>query len=1509
MCQIMEGLVADAEQHWGIDRHQIAAETVFVSHETYTPARGGSASAEVHALRQVFGHSFDKIIIANTKGYTGHPMGVGIEESVAVRILETGIVPPVPNFKEVDPELGRLNLSKGGHYPVRYALRLSAGFGSQISMAVLRWVPTADGNKRTLRELGYGHRIVDKKAWEKWLSDATGYDVVPEVEVFKRTLRVKDRGPAAVIERAAPQPAAPTPEPVAAASGRAPVAAASELAVVDPVQEKVMAIIAEKSGYPTDMLDLELDLEADLGIDTVKQAEMFAAIREAYDIPRDENLKLRDFPTLAHTVQFVYDKRPDLQKPAPQTEAAAETVAVAPAPVGTPSSDGVKETVLRIVSEQTGYPIDMLDLELDLEADLGIDTVKQAETFAAIREAYDIPRDEHLKLRDFPTLGHTMQFVYDRRPDLKEAAASPATPAQEAESVSVSVPETGAAVAASTTDEPVRRKVLEVISEQTGYPVDMLDPELDLEADLGIDTVKQAEVFAAIREVYEIPRDENLKLRDFPTLEHTVQFVYDKRPDLKPAAGADAPAEPEPVAQPADSAAPADDEPVKVKVLEVISEQTGYPVDMLDLDLDLEADLGVDTVKQAEMFAAIRAAYDIPRDENLKLRDFPTLAHTIQFVYDHRPDLKGGGTAASKTPAHDAAVAGDGVAEAIAGSMEAANQVPRRVPVPHLRPKLDLCKATGVELGRGSRVVVYPDDGGVGKALLARLEKLGVETLVVEDASDLEALVNQIDGWKAAGPIGGVYWLKAMDVEAPVAEMDLDAWRLATTVRVKSLYTTMRALYDEVGAAGTFLVSATRMGGRHGYDEVGAVAPLGGAVAGFTKAFKREKPEALVKVIDFESSRKTAAYADVIIEETLRDPGVVETGYADGRRWTIGLEERPAHVAGDAARRIQLSGESVFVITGAAGSIVSAITADLAAASGGTFHLLDLAPEPDPSDADLQKFGADKEGLKREIFERLKSSGERATPKVVEMELAHVERRHAALAAIRAVEAAGGTAHYYSVNLMDGAAVAGAMKGVAEKSGRVDVLLHAAGLEISRLLPDKSPEEFDLVFDVKADGWFNVVSNLGDMPLGAAVVFSSIAGRFGNAGQTDYSSANDLLCKSVTHLRSARPDAVGISIDWTAWGGIGMASRGSIPTIMKQAGIDMLDPEAGIPIVRRELTAGGGGEVVVAGSLGTMLEEFDDTGGLDIDAVGELGDNNGSRGIMSEKLLGMGLYNGLTVESVLDPKQQPFLYDHQIGDTPVLPGVMGIEALVEAAKLVFPDRFLGTIEDVAFETPFKFYRGEPRAVTVHAYFKPAADDIVADCRLEGSRKLHGREEAEVTTHFTARVRLMNKPPRSEKRDRVVAPEGAKTVEAGDIYRLYFHGPAYQVVANSWRSGNEVVGLYNDSLPANHRPEERLTLADPRLIELCFQTAGLYELAGKAKMGLPYRIDSVEFLKPSSGAKGHVHAAVTASGEDEFDAQVVDESGSVFMRLRGYKTMELPDAVEDELLKPLKDIMD
>ena len=99
-------------------------------------------------------------------------------------------------------------------------------------------------------------------------------------------------------------------------------------------------------------------------------------------------------------------------KSAPPAAPAVAAPVSEPAPVD--SGDVVVAQVLDIVSAETGYPPDMLDPDLDMEAALGIDTVKQAETFAAIRESFDIERDPDLKLRDFPTLGHVVQFVRDR---------------------------------------------------------------------------------------------------------------------------------------------------------------------------------------------------------------------------------------------------------------------------------------------------------------------------------------------------------------------------------------------------------------------------------------------------------------------------------------------------------------------------------------------------------------------------------------------------------------------------------------------------------------------------------------------------------------------------------------------------------------------------------------------------------------------------------------------------------------------------------------------------------------------------------------------------------------------------------------------------------------------------------------------------------------------------------------------------------------------------------------
>ncbi|MEZ4539853.1 MAG: SDR family NAD(P)-dependent oxidoreductase [Chloroflexota bacterium] len=1365
IAMIMNSLVTAAERRFGINRHAIASQTVFMSHETYTPARGGSASAEVTALRHTFGEAANNIIIANTKGFTGHPMGVGVEDVIAVKILEYGIVPPVPNFREVDPELGLLNLSRGGHYPVQYAIHLAAGFGSQISLTFTRRIP------------GGLDRVDNKPLYQRWLADVSGYDTA-ETEVVKHVLRVVSAG----------NPPRP-PMPNRWQPGTGPTIRAASSGEVGTVDSPARMVNVPPAGN---------------GRPAATPAPSMP-VAPAGPTPKPEPSLPTATPQPA-PVASVEEKLPaagDRQPTAddrPQTATPAMVNAPSPVVASTPALDPVAGKVLQIVAEQTGYPQDMLDLDLDMEADLGIDTVKQAETFLAIRQAFDIPRRDDMKLRDYPTLGAVIGFVRDNRPDLAQPVAVPPLQMQ-ANGAGSAVAAPPAATAAA--GDPIADKVLQIVAEQTGYPQDMLELDLDMEADLGIDTVKQAETFLAIRQAFDIPRRDDMKLRDYPTLGAVIGFVRDNRPDL---------------ARPT-----TDDRPQTTES----NPQAATPV------------------------------------------------------------LVSGPSSIASFPTY---------------TLADADAIPRRIPVPSLRPSLDLCKPTGVTLDGDSRVVVMLDRGGVGKALVSRLEKLGATALVIDEPPTTEALEAQLQSWLTGGPIQGVYWLTSLDVEPELGEMTLETWRENNRARVKNLYVTMRALYESVNKPGTFLVSATRLGGLHGYGPQGATAPMGGAVSGFTKAYKRERGDALVKVVDFEAGRKTATPAEALIAETLSDPGIVEVGYYQDNRYTITLIEESA---ADGQPGLALGSESVYLVTGAAGGITSAIIGDLAlAGGGGTFYLLDLVPEPARDDKQIALFRQGKDTLKQHLIATAKAAGEKATPAQIDKQVMTVERNEAALRAIESVEAAGGTAHYRSVNLLDGAALTAIVDEIRDTFGRIDVLVHAGGVEISRSLPDKDNNQFSLVFDIKADGFFSLLRAASAMPIGATVAFSSVAGRFGNNGQTDYSAANDLLCKLTSHLRQWRPDTKGIVIDWTAWGEIGMATRGSIPKIMEMAGIDMLPPSAGIPTVRRELVAGSyRGEIVVGGRLGILADEWDETGGLDVTKANEWLAQQPLPLHMLGRITAAKLYGGLEVETVLDPNAQPFLYDHAMEGTPLLPGVMGTEAFGQLAKALAPGYQVAAVFDEQFHAPFKFYRMENQTLYLNAIATPVAtplgdNELVVRASLRSMRDL-GKPglPPQEKLHFTGKVRMTQQLPQPVI-DFTPPAANELPIESDAVYRVYFHGPAYQVLERADVRGDTAIGLMTAGLPPNTSPAETASVMAPRLIELCFQTAGVWDIQTTGTMALPLGLESVTTYKQPAEANGHrLYSLVTAQDDGAaYHAKVVDETGAVYVDLKGYRTVALPGNV-------------
>ena len=430
----------------------------------------------------------------------------------------------------------------------------------------------------------------------------------------------------------------------------------------------------------------------------------------------------------------------------------------------------------------------------------------------------------------------------------------------------------------SASDGEVKDYVLSVVSEKTGYPVEMLDLDLDLEADLGVDTVKQAELFATIRTHYGIPRKEDLRLSEYNTLMKVISFVTSNqagecgtRKEPNASRGYNRVHKPSVVetqeVQPVDAqVADGADDSIKAYVLSAVSEKTGYPAEMLDMELDLEADLGIDTVKQAELFATIRTHYGIPRREDLRLSDYNTLQKVVSFVREGLVAQQAAQAPAKEMPAVPATDAPE-VEET------PAVQIRRRVPVPVLRPRLDLCQPTGVTLDKQSRVLVIASPSKLTDSLVKQLTKLQV---AVRTCAPSEVLTS-MDTFEKEQPVDGIFFLSD--------DTDDRAAKGSAADGIEPLFHAVKTLPSL-----KFLIAATQMGGFFGFAGE-CDHPLDGLVSGFVKAMASERPQLFAKVVDLDHKSSPKVHAERLIGETLFDPGMIEIGMDGQLRFGISLKE------------------------------------------------------------------------------------------------------------------------------------------------------------------------------------------------------------------------------------------------------------------------------------------------------------------------------------------------------------------------------------------------------------------------------------------------------------------------------------------------------------------------------------------------------------------------------------------------------------------------------------------
>ncbi len=227
-----------------------------------------------------------------------------------------------------------------------------------------------------------------------------------------------------IIEVAEPVIAAPVIEPEPIIIPQSPVAFIPESAPVnnnlnlDDLANNLLSITSEKTGYPIEMLELDMDMEADLGIDSIKRVEILGGLQELYpDLPKPNLEELAEKRTIGQVVEYLQGQQQVTAKIAPEPAIIPQVQTqviekVIPEPVPSNEYADLGQTLLNITSEKTGYPVEMLELDMDMEADLGIDSIKRVEILGAMQEAYpDLPKPNIEELGDLRTIGQIVNYL------------------------------------------------------------------------------------------------------------------------------------------------------------------------------------------------------------------------------------------------------------------------------------------------------------------------------------------------------------------------------------------------------------------------------------------------------------------------------------------------------------------------------------------------------------------------------------------------------------------------------------------------------------------------------------------------------------------------------------------------------------------------------------------------------------------------------------------------------------------------------------------------------------------------------------------------------------------------------------------------------------------------------------------------------------------------------------------------------------------------------------------
>ena len=1143
--------------------------------------------------------------------------------------------------------------------------------------------------------------------------------------------------------------------------------------------------------------------------------------------------------------------------------------APAPAPVAkAPDTNGhakalpavapdVEKTLLAVVAEKTGYPADMLTLDMALDADLGVDSIKRVEILSALQEklpAAPVVKPEHLgtlhTLRDVANFlaGGTTSSFHElpgidsfTRPDGVESPstlniAGPIEMSGGDSMYPIASGDPATLGVSAPNAEEVQQTLLAVVAEKTGYPADMLTLDMALDADLGVDSIKRVEILSALQE--KLPAAPVVKPEHLGTL-HTLRDVANflARPTGSPstanvplqrspsesgasAAGLTAKLPPLTASPPEPQSIAADPFPTFADAVNPLSA------------LPAATPVNLPTLPPPPAAPASKPTPEPPAPESPRSGPFETLRAGSQSVNLDRVERS--------------------ILQAV--DLDPGNARAR------------------IPLAAGGEVWVVAPDDAFSQHIATELGKQGL-TAIPFPWADPEIL-------KPSGnPVGLV--LVAPARTAAGIPLNRIGFRWLQNAGPK-----LRAAAKPGGAA--VFATVARLDGAFGLGDLSPdTDPTAGGLAGLAKTARHEWPEVAHKAIDVapEFADADPTQSAAAVTEEILFAGPVEVGVSAEHRCTLELV-RTVRRQGTTAP--VFGPRDVVIVTGGARGVTAEAAVALAEVYQPTLILTGRTPPFTGPEPDWIRPHTDEAAMKKAIADHL---GANATPKAVGEYYAKVLGQREIARNLARVEAAGSKVAYFPMNITTGKQVADLLHKVQVKFGPVTGLVHGAGVLADRKIEDLSPDQFDLVYSTKVDGLRHLLDLLGHQELKAVVLFSSSTGRYGRTGQLAYAAANEVLNKTAQVEARKRPTARVVAINWGPWGG-GMVTP-ALKKMFESEGIGLIPLQEGGLFAVQELTATGRAvEVVAAGKLRSNKLATATMGTPGMPASPAISTEPGTNG-SGPSSGGMPPTPELAVvfERQLDIPSHPVLRSHVLDGRAVLPMALHMEWLAHAALHGNPGLVFHGFNDLRITHGVMVEDGNTTTLKVLAGKASKHDKSfhvpveLRGKRRDGREAIHSRAEVVLTA-------ALPKPPFADK-----TPDVQPYPHPIDeVYRYFlFHGPELHAIERI--DGLTDTAFVATAYPAP-APSEWFTsplrsawVADPLVIDAAFQMMILWSFAQHGAGSLPCfagRYRQFRRAFPAGPVKVVIRVTRDNGSFARSDIDFLDSEGLVIAQMQDYE---------------------